>query len=120
MIFVAVVALLSVLVAWKTRMHWLEASVLGLMAVLVTYKVGHQQFFLPWLVLVAALPLAGTQGARRLALICIPTVLFLSVFQWGYAYGSDGYRQVLGGVRQNVGFVAFALALATFAACRLS
>jgi hypothetical protein len=120
MIFVAVVALVSALVAWKTRMHWLEASVLGLLAVLVAYKVGHQQFFLPWLFLVAALPLAGTQGARRLALICIPTVLFLSVFQWGYAYGTDGYRQVLGGVRQNVGFVAFALALATFAAYGLS
>jgi hypothetical protein len=53
---------------------------------------------------------------RRLALICIPMMLFLSLFQWGYAYGSDGYRQVWGGVRQNVGFLAFALALATFAA----
>lgn len=115
MVFVCAAGLLSVVVAWSTRLHWLEASVLGLLAVLVTYKVGHQQFYLPWLFLVAAVPLAGTGSARRLAWVCIPMVLFLSIFQWGYAYGSDGYRQILGGVRQNVGFFAFALAVVTFA-----
>ncbi len=103
------------MIAWRTKLHWLETSVLGLLAVLVTYKVGHQQFYLPWLFLVAALPLAATGSARRLAWACIPMVLFLSVFQWGYAYGSDGYHQILGAVRQNVGFFAFALAVLTFA-----
>ena len=80
-VFVAFVALLSTLISWKLRIHWLEASVLGLLAVLLTYKVGHQQFYLPWLFLVAALPLAGTESSRRLMWICVPQVLFLSAFQ---------------------------------------
>jgi hypothetical protein len=115
LIFVAVIGLLSILIVLKTKMHWLEASVLGLLSVLLTYKVGHQQFYLPWLFLVAALPLAGTRSAGRLAWLCAPQVLFLSAFQWGYAYGTDGYNKVLGIVRQDVGFFAFVLGFATIA-----
>jgi hypothetical protein len=115
-VFVASVCALAVLVAWRLRLHWLEASVLGLLAVLTMYKVGHQQFYIPWLLLVAALPLAETDTARRLAWLCLPYALFVSVFQWGYAYGSDGYRTILGSIRQYVGFVAFPLSLAVLVA----
>ena len=117
--FVAGASLIVVLIAWRTRMHWIEASVIGLLAVLLTYKVGHPQFYLPWAFLVAALPLTKAPSADRLAWICLPMLLFLSAFQWGYAYGSDGYREVLGNIRRDVGFVAFALGVATVAACAL-
>jgi hypothetical protein len=118
--FVAVAGLLSFLIAWKMKMHWLEASVLGLLTVLVTYKVGHQQFYLPWLFLVDALPLAATPSSHWLARLCLPLVLFLSAFQWGYAYGTDGYNKVLGIIRQDVGFCAFGLSIATIVAYFLS
>lgn len=63
---VGAAALVSTLVAWKLKMHWLEASVLGLLAVLITYKVGHQQFYLPWLFLVAATACRNTErGTTR-------------------------------------------------------
>jgi hypothetical protein len=114
--FVAAAGLLSFLIAWRAKIHWLEASVLGLLTVFVTYKVGHQQFYLPWLYLVAALPLAATPSSRRLAWLCLPLVLFLSAFQWGYAYGTDGYNKVLGIIRRDVGFFAFGLGTATIAA----
>jgi hypothetical protein len=114
--FVAAVGLIVFVVAWRTQMHWIEASVIGLLAVLLTYKVGHPQFYLPWVFLVAALPLAATRSADWLAWICLPMLLFLSAFQWGYAYGSDGYHVVLGNIRRDVGFVAFALGIATLAA----
>jgi hypothetical protein len=113
---VAAVGAMGIAIAWKLRLHWLEASVLGLLAVLLTYKVGNPQFFVPWLFLVAALLLAKTISARRLALLCLPFVLFLSAFEWGYAYGSDGYHERLGIVRQNVGLLAFAFGLTTVAA----
>ena len=109
--FLIVVEIFIVFVSWKIRLNWLEASVLGLLIVLLTYKVGHQQFFIPWLFMVASLPLVNNESARRLALCCLPFVFFLSIFQWGYAYGSDGYNNVLGGVRRNVGFVSFSLGL---------
>jgi hypothetical protein len=114
--FVIAAAMLIVFVAWNLRLHWLESSVLGLLAVLLTYKVGNQQFFIPWLFLVAALPLAQTDSARRLAWFCVPFVLFLSAFQWGYEYASDYYRNVHGEIRRNVGFVAFPLGMAIIAA----
>jgi len=114
--FVLATAVLCLAVAWWRRIDWLEASVLGLLAVLLVYKVGHPQFFLPWLFLVAALPLAGTVSADRLALACWPFALFLGLFQWGYAYGSDQYHAVGGEVRLYAGFVALPLGLATIAA----
>ena len=114
--FVVTAGLASFLIAWKTRMHWLEASVLGLWAILITYKVGNQQFYLPWLFLVAALPLATTPSSRALAYACVPMVLFLSAFQWGYAYGSDAYNSVLGIVRREVGLYAFGLFVLTISA----
>jgi hypothetical protein len=114
-VFVAAVGVLSVLLAWKLRLHWLEASALGLLAVFATYKVGHQQFYLAWLFLVAALPLAGTRSCRQLEIICIPFILFLSVFQWGYAYGSDNYHQISSNIRRDVGFFAFGLSVTTIA-----
>jgi hypothetical protein len=112
-IFVMLVAASWTLIAWLQRISWLEASVGTLLAVLLTYKVGHQQFFLPWLFLVGALPLLQTPSADRLAWMCWPFAIFLSLFEWGYAYGSDEYHQILGEVRTYVGFVAFPLGLAT-------
>jgi Glycosyltransferase family 87 len=115
-LFVLVVSALFAFLSARLSLHWLEASVVAYLAILTTYKVGNQQFYVPWLFLVAALPLADTASARRLAFLCLPFVLFLSVFQWGYAYASDNYNQVLGVVRQEVGFVAFTLSATTLAA----
>lgn len=109
--FLIAVEIFIIFVSWKLRLNWLEASVLGLLIVLLTYKVGHQQFFIPWLFMVASLPLVNTESARRLAWCCLPFVFFLSIFQWGYAYGSDAYVNVLGEVRRSVGFVSFPLGL---------
>jgi hypothetical protein len=109
--FLIAVEIFIVFVSWKLRLNWLEASVLGLLIVLLTYKVGHQQFFIPWLFMVASLPLVNTESARRLAWCCLPFVFFLSIFQWGYAYGTDAYVNVLGEVRRSVGFVSFPLGL---------
>lgn len=97
--------------SWKLQMNWLESSVLGLLSVLLTYKVGHQQFFIPWLFMVASLPLINTTSARRLARYCLPFVFFLSLFQWGYTFGTDQYTNVLGIVRSCVGFVSFSLGM---------
>ncbi|MBN9016945.1 MAG: DUF2029 domain-containing protein [Rhizobiales bacterium] len=113
--FVLATAVACLAVAWWRRIHWLEASVLALLAVLLVYKVGHQQFFLPWLFLVAALPLAGTASADRLAGLCWPFALFLSLYQWGYAFGTDQYHATGGAVRLYAGFVAFPLGVATIA-----
>jgi hypothetical protein len=111
---VLLVGIASIVTAWKLRLHWLEASVIGLVTILLTYKVGHQQFYIPWLFLVASLSLAETASGRRLSAICLPLVLFLSAFQLGYSYDYYTGRDVV--VRFVAGFFAFPLGVGTIAA----
>ena len=51
------------LLTWRSGRNWLEATVLGYLVMLTLYKVGHQQFYLPWLFMVAALPLVNERSA---------------------------------------------------------
>jgi hypothetical protein len=113
----AVFAILGVafalVVAYRLRLSWIEGATLGTLVYLLIYKVGHPQFFLPLLLLLVGLLVHGTPRSRHLAYCCLPYVLFLSAFQFGYEVLTDGYRQTGGVVRDNVGFVAFLLGAAT-------
>jgi hypothetical protein len=104
------------LFAWRARLNWLEGSVLGYLVMLTLYKVGNQQFYVPWLVMVASLPLVNKQSADRMAIILLPAVLLLSLYHFGYYFG-DRYKDVLGWVRSYGGFIAFLVSSATIAAC---
>jgi hypothetical protein len=53
------------LFAWRARLNWLEGAVLGYLVMLTLYKVGHQQFYVPWLFMVASLLQHGTHGLRK-------------------------------------------------------
>ncbi len=97
-------------VAYVKRLDWLSGAVLGFLGVLAFYKVGHQQFYVSWLVLVAALPLVG---GPRLAFVCIPFALFLSLFQWGYQFVSNERYLDMPAIRGYVGAIAFGLSVAT-------
>lgn len=83
----------AIALAWARRDNWLVAACWGFLAVLVTYKVGHQQFWVSWLALVAALPLLGRPDADRLARLSWPLAIFLSVFQVGFVLLQPQYYQ---------------------------
>jgi hypothetical protein len=87
-LLVVLVAVVSALVCWKRGFAWLSAMVIVVMACLLTYKVGHQQFFMAWSVAIACLPLLKTEEGDRLALATMPYLLFLSAFShvalWPY------------------------------------
>jgi hypothetical protein len=96
--------------AWTRRDKWLVAACWGFFAVLLTYKVGNQQFFVSWLALVAALPLLGRPDADRLARLSWPFAIFLSLFQIGYVVLQPKYYQGQWlWVNDVVGLPAFAL-----------
>ena len=85
---------------------------------LTLYKVGNQQFYLPWLFMVAALPLVNERSADRMAIIFLPAALLLSLFHFGYDFASDHYRHELGWVRSyGGGLIAFVVSSASIAAC---
>ncbi len=111
--FVILAAVVTFCLCYLARLRWIEGATLGLLAVLTTYKVGHQQFYLTWLMLVAALPLSVSSVGRRMAYVCLPLALFLSLYHWGYQFGADQYRGAFKFVRLYGGFGAFTLALAT-------
>lgn len=90
---VVLVWLGAVALAWWRRDNWLVAACWGFLAVLLSYKVGNQQFFVSWLALVAALPLLERGDAARLARKSWPFAIFLSVFQIGYVVLQPRYYQ---------------------------
>jgi hypothetical protein len=98
--------------SWKARLNWLEGVVIGYLVMLTLYKVGHQWFYLPWLFMVASLPLVGKQSADRMAIILLPVILLLSLHQFGYQFGSDSYNS-----ETASGFIAFFLSTVSIAVC---
>jgi hypothetical protein len=104
----------ALLFSWKALLNWLEGVVIGYLVMLTLYKVGHPQFYLPWLFMVASLPLVGKQSADRIAIILLPIVLLLSLHQIIYQFGSDSYNLEL---ERYVGFIAFLVSTVSIAVC---
>ncbi len=102
---------------WKAGRHWLEAAILGYLVMLILYKCGNQQYYLPWLFMLSALPLVNTQSADRMAIIFMPAILLLSVYQFGYEIASHEYRDGFTWVRTYGALVGFALSFASITAC---
>ena len=79
---------------------------------LATYKVGHQQFFVTWVALVACLPLLNRPDADRLAHLSLPYATFLSLFQLGFVLlQPQYYRGPWAPITSFVGILSFALEL---------
>jgi hypothetical protein len=83
----------ALVLAWQRRDNWLVAACWGFAALLLTYKVGNPQFWVSWLALAAALPMLHRPDADRLARLCWPMALFLSLFQLGYILLQPAYYQ---------------------------
>lgn len=112
-ISVVVATAVTFALCYALRLRWIEGAVIGLFTTLVTYKVGHQQFYLPWLFLLVGLLLTDSRRARLLVTCCIPFVTFLSVFTFGYEFLTDGYTLVGGSIRAHVGFLTLGMGVAT-------
>lgn len=105
--------LAALLLCFRYRLNWLESAAFGYLSMLMAYKVGHPQFYLPFLFVVSALWLLGKDSSDRFARAFIPLALFLSLYQAGYLIDHYGYGTRLEWVRMYGGFVAFPLILAT-------
>lgn len=101
--------------AWRARLSWLEGVVIGYLVMLTLYKVGHQQFYIPWLFMVASLPLLDRRSSDALAVIVVPAILLLSLYQFGYQFGTYGYTNELGWLRDYGGLIAFPVSVASIA-----
>lgn len=109
---VILVWLICIAAVWLRRDSWLTGACWGFFAVLLTYKVGNQQFWVSWLALVAALPLLHTVEADRLARLSLPYAVFLSLFQLGFTLLQPQYFQGQWlWVNEIVGIPSFALGL---------
>jgi hypothetical protein len=109
----------ALLFTYLARLNWLEGLCLGYFVMLVLYKVGHTQFYLPWLFVVASLPLVAKSSSDRMGEKLLPVVLFLSLYQVGY-WISGGYAAGWGmWIRMYGGAVAFPISVASLVACVL-
>jgi len=113
--FVVLGVAAAFLFAWGTRLNWLEGAIIGYLVMLTFYKVGNQQYYIPWLFMIASLPLINKQSADRMAIIFLPAVLLLSLFHAGF---DSGFAQNPDGwLRSYGGFIAFSVSVASIAAC---
>jgi hypothetical protein len=106
--------LAALLFSWKVSLNWLQGVVIGYLVMLTLYKVGHPQFYLPWLFLVASLPLVSKQSADRMAIILLPVVMLLSLHQIIYQFGSDSDNLEL---QPYLGFIAFVVSTVSIVVC---
>lgn len=73
---------------WLTRQGWEVTSLLGILAIFLTYKVGHPQFYVSWIALYAwILATSSDERAVLVARAFTPLSAFLGLFQVLY-YGS--------------------------------
>ena len=106
--------LLAFILAWRRRDSWLVSASWGFFLLLLAYKVGHQQFWVTWLALVACVPLLDTPEADRLVRVSLPFATFLSVFQLGFALiHPTYYRGGLHFIPNYIGFFSFGLGVWT-------
>lgn len=84
---VAVTAVVA-LWGWLTRQGWEITSLLGILAIFMTYKVGHQQFYVTWIALYAFIIAASDdEKAVAVARAFVSLALFVAVYQVLY-YGT--------------------------------
>lgn len=114
--FVLVGVLITFIYTWKNKYSWLEGVVIAYLVMLTIYKVGNQQYYIPFVFLVACLPLLDTRSADRMAKVLMAVVIFLSIYHYGYQFGSDHYRMEFGWVRNYGGFASFVINLAALVA----
>jgi len=81
-VLVLLVAAGTALWTWFSGRPWLICMVIVVLSALLTYKVGHQQFLIPWCSAIACLPLLHTRQADQTAMGAIPLMLFLSLFSF--------------------------------------
>ena len=114
-LMVVAAVVLTFISVYALRLRWIEGAALASLIYLLVYKVGHQQFYLTWIVLLIGLLIVNTRRSAWMAYSAIPAVVLLSVFQFGYEILTDEYREVGGIVRDNVGFAAFLIGWLTVA-----
>ena len=113
MIFVLLVALASLAASYRLRFTWIEASATGLFVCLVTYKVGHAQFYLAWIVLLVGLLIQGDRRGKYMVYAFLPFVALIEVFQFSYFLRSNQFWVTTYPIDQNVGFAVLAIAIVT-------
>lgn len=111
-IIVVIGVAVSLIFVWMKKLNWMEGVVFGYLVVLTLYKVGHQQFYLPFLFMLACLPLFKKRSSDFMARILLPIALLLSLYQFGYQFASDGYHAQLGWVRAYGGLISFSFNVA--------
>ena len=81
-VMVLAVTVLVALWGWLTRQGWEITSLMGILAILMTYKVGHQQFYVAWIAFYAFVIAASEdQKAVAVARAFTPLSVFLAVYQ---------------------------------------
>jgi hypothetical protein len=104
LIIVALVFLLVVAVLIASELDWIQATSLGFVLFLASYKVGHPQFYISWIIVMLGLLVENSTKSRLIIKAFAPYCVFLSVYQLGF-FLSNGYSGSLSFYFEYIGFV---------------
>jgi len=105
-IFVLAGVFLTFILVWIKKVNWLEGATLGYLVVLTIYKVGHQNFYLPFLILLICLPLIKRESADKMAIFFAPIAIFFSILHMMYIDIIEAYWLP---IRDYSGFIIFSV-----------
>ena len=83
-VLLAIVMTVWLLLTWRWNLAWLPSSVVGLLLVLLLYKVGHGQFYISWLILAVGLLISIGNSNRILIVACLPAAIGASLVAVGF------------------------------------
>ena len=82
-ILVLIVVFFLFLHGYMAKIEWDYVSIIGILLLLISYKVGHQQFFIGWIMLLAWMLISSKTGSEKnlFAWRLTPIAIYLCLFQ---------------------------------------
>jgi hypothetical protein len=113
LIIVGLVFIIVLRVLIVSDFDWIQSASLGFLLFLTSYKVGHPQFYISWIVLMLGLMAENSSKSRLIIKTFAPYSVFLSFYQLGF-FISDGYSGKLSFYSEYIGFVNVAVLFICF------
>jgi hypothetical protein len=113
-ILVLMVVFLLFLHGYMAEIEWDYLSIIGILLSLISYKVGHQQFFISWIMLLAWMLISSKTGSEKnlFAWRLTPIAIYLCLFQIIYFVSGildNGHLRNDWEIFRNFGSVPFVL-----------
>ena len=111
-IFILIILFFIFIHMYMAEIKWEYASIIGILFLLITYKVGHPQFFISWIAFLAWIISSSKKGDKNYLFVknFFPVVIYLGIFQIIYFLSGllgEGHLRNEWEFLRNIGSIPF-------------